>query len=229
MTDAVTVRPSRNTAERLDRLGLAIEAGRVVMTDFSEAGGAYIHHTEIPIAVAGLSMVSPVFARGRFPKFSFIDLIHKRPSMDEDEVVAFAEVCGIRVEPPFWGNGVPFGLHLWDVIDRYALHPFFERVARPFGNNGDHYSMRPRGFAWTQDFEPEIPGELAKWRAAYRKLDTPHQLMVATVLQLYRQGDDKFWMVRVPKAWHSADGIVALREAGFLADWARLYALYPGW
>jgi hypothetical protein len=206
-----------------------MDAGRVVMTDFSEAGTTYVHHTQVPIAIAGYTLVSPVFARGRFPKFSFIDLIHKRPAMDEDDVVAFATVCGIQVQPPFWGNGVPFGKHLWDVIDRYGLEPFFERVPRPFGGSGDHFLMRPRGFAWTQDFEPEIPGELAKWRAAYRKLDTAHQLMVATVLQLYRQGEDKLWMVRVPKTWHAAEGIAALQEAGFLADWARLYALYPGW
>lgn len=55
------------------------------------------------------------------------------------------------------------------------------------------------------------------------------QLLVATVLQLYRQGPDKFWMVRVPKSCHAADGIAILRDHGALHDWARLYALYPGW
>lgn len=51
--------------------------------------------------------------------------------------------------------------------------------------------------------------------------------MVATVLQLYRSGEETNWMVRVPKKWHGAEGIEILRDQGVLADWGRLYALYP--
>lgn len=221
---AITI-PNSKTAEMLDRLGLAIDAGTVVMADYTEAESCYIHHTQVPVAVTGYALVSPAFARGRFPKLSFIDVIQKRPSMDEYEAVALASLCGVEVKPPFWGNGEPFGAHLWDVIARYRLEPFFERRDRPYGRDGDHYFMRPRGWS-TND---ELPDVLAKWRADYRKLGTPHQLMVATVLQLYRQGTDRRWMVRVPKTWHAADGIDELHAAGFLADWARLVALYPGW
>ncbi len=228
--DINTVTPTADAGvlEMLDRFGLALDNGRVVMTDFDGSGNCYIHHSQAPVAVAGFAMVSPTFARGRFPDWSFINLIQKRPAMDETEVMAFAAVCGIAVKPPFWSRPGPFAAHLWDVIGRYHLEPFFERVERAFGN-GDHYFMRPRGFDWNNAEQSELPNGLANWRAAYRKLDTPHQLMVATILQLYRQGKDQYWMVRVPKTWLAADGVDELRRAGFLADWARLYALYPGW
>jgi hypothetical protein len=163
-------------------------------------------------------------------QLSFINLIQKRPAMDDNEVMAFAAVCGIKVEPPFWSNAKPFADHLWDVIGRYKLEPFFQRLTQAYGGgSGDHYLMRPRGMDWGSSEQSELPKGLANWRAAYRKLDTPHQLMVATILQLYLQGEDHYWMVRVPKIWHAADGVDELRRAGFLADWARLYALYPGW
>jgi len=53
--------------------------------------------------------------------------------------------------------------------------------------------------------------------------------MVATIMTLYLQRDDKRWMVRVPKKWHAVDGVLSLRDAGYLQDWAKLVALYPGW
>ncbi|QNM95453.1 hypothetical protein [Chitinimonas koreensis] len=215
------------TADFLSQFGLAMNEGAVEIANYERACDCYVHHSQVPVAVAGYALASPTFAQRQFPKFSFIDLIQKRPSMDVQEAVALAAVCGADVTPPFWGNGGPFGKHLWLVIERYRLDPFFERVDQPYGSDGDHYYMRPRGIdARTGDAIPEV---LVRWREAYRKLDTPYQLMVATVLQLYRQGPDKHWMVRVPKTWHAAEGVQALRAAGFLADWARLVALYPGW
>jgi hypothetical protein len=54
-------------------------------------------------------------------------------------------------------------------------------------------------------------------------------MLVASLLWLYRGGEDKTWMARLPKAWHAVDALVALRAAGLLEDWAKLVALYPGW
>ncbi len=225
------VRIGADVAELLDRLGLAIGASHVEIVDFKQAESCYIHHTQVPVALTGYALVSPAFARGRFPKLSFIDLIHKRPSMGEIEACAIAAVCGAEVVPPFWSNPEPFSDHLWSVIARHGLEPFFERVGERyrFGSRGDHYLMRPRGFNWSDPDQPEIPGALAKWRADYKKLPPARQLMVATILQLYRQGGDPCWMVRVPKKWHAAEGVEILKKDGALQDWARLYALYPGW
>ena len=218
-------------AELLDELGLAIGTSQVEIIDSRQAESCYIHHARVPVALTGYALVSPALARGRFPGFSFVDLIHKRPSMDEIEVCAFAAICGAEVTPPFWGNPEPFGAHLWHVIGRYGLDPFFERVAERhrYGNHGDHFLMRPRGFDWSDPDQSEIPGALAKWRSDYKKLPPARQLMVATILQLYLQDDDSCWMARVPKKWHASKGIEILKKEGALQDWVRLYALYPGW
>jgi hypothetical protein len=218
----------REAHRLLDSFGLAIGVHKVEIIDFDLAGHCHIHHTQLPIALVGYALVSPAFARGRFPEFSFIDLIRKRPSMDETEVIALAEVCRIAVQPPFWSNPGPFSDHLWDVIDRYALWPFFVRVDRHFGAGG-HYAMRPRGFDWSLPDQPELVGALAQWRKDYKGIPPAMQLMVATILQLYLQDEDRVWMVRVPKKWHAAEGIEILEHAGFLRDWAKLYVLYPGW
>lgn len=224
------IQPTREIAEVLDSLGLAIGAHQVEIVDFKQAESCYVHHSLVPVALVGYAIVSPVFARGRFPKHSFIDLIQKRPSMDTLEALALATECGADVAPPIGlANPRPFGEHLWAVIDRYDLSAFFERVDRPYGSGGEHFLMRPRGFDWNTPSQPEIPGAVQKWRRDYKALPLVRQLMVATVLQLYRQGPDQYWMVRVPKTWHAAEGIAILHANGVLADWARLYALYSGW
>lgn len=221
--------PSAEVMKILDGLGLAIGSRQVEITDFKQAEAGYVHHSTVPVALVGYAVVSPTFARGRFPKYSFIDLIQKRPSMDESEALALSAVCGADVTPPFWGNAGPFGKHLWDVIARYDLGAFFERVERRYGGEGDHYLMRPRGFLWDGHEQMEITGALQQWRRDYKALPPVRQLMVASVLQLYRQGPDAHWMVRVPKNWHAAEGIEILRDQGALRDWGKLYATYPGW
>lgn len=220
--------PTTSTSVLLDSLGLAIGAQAVELVDIHEAETTYIHHSLVPVALVGYALVSPTFAKGRFPKLSFIDLIHKRPTMDDIEARAMAAVCGIDIEPGSWSNP-GFGTHLWEMIERYDLGAFFQRVDRPYGSGGEHYLMRPRGFDWSNPDNPEIPGGLDLWRSAYRQLQTHRQLLVATILQLYLQREDEHWMVRVPKKWHAADGITVLNEQGVLRDWAKLYVLYPGW
>lgn len=182
----------------------------------------------MPVAVTGYALVSLPFARGRFPEYSFLNLVRARPSMDDTEAEAFAAVCGVKVAPPFWDRPGPFATHLWDVIDRHELGAFFERLPGSHPS-GDHYAMRPRGFTYTDPGWPEIPGAMAAWRKAYKALSTERQLMVATILALYNQAADKTWLVRVPKKWHAAEGVAILNGAGYLTDWARLVALYPAW
>jgi hypothetical protein len=54
-------------------------------------------------------------------------------------------------------------------------------------------------------------------------------MLVASIIWLYRGGEDKTWMSGLPRSWHAADAIVAMRDAGFFGDWALLISLYPGW
>ncbi len=224
-----TVHDGHAVQDFIGQFGLALGRTQVELVDVSQAETCYIHHSQMPVAVAGYAMASPTFARGRFPKTTFIELIQKRPAMDQKEVIAFAGICGINVTPPFWGNGAPFAAQLWAMIERYELGDFFERLNGTDQGNGDHVLMRPRGIDWSDPNWPEVPAVIDAWRKSYKKLPMARQLMVATILQLYRQGEDRVWMVRVPKKWLAADGIAELQEQGMLADWARLFALYPGW
>lgn len=227
MTTLATLPPkSRAVAELLDELGLAIGTHQVEIVDFKQAETSYIHHTRVPVAVVGYALVSSAFARGRFPKFSFLDIVAKRPSMDETEAQALAAICGAEATPPFWDNPGPFTAHLYDVIDRYELDDFFGHDKS--GKPGTHYQVRPKGYAWDSDWS-EQPEVLKKWRADYRKLSPERQLMVATIVRLYNSNETNWLIGRVPKNWHATEGITILHGAGALADWARLVALYPAW
>lgn len=221
--------PTKEVSELLDQMGLAIGPHQVELIDFKQAESCYIHHTSAPVALVGYASVSPTFARGRFPNFSFLDLIAKRPSMDEREACALAAICETDVTPPFWGNPAPFGRQLWAVIERYDLSMFFDRLdpKNAYGSGGDHYLMRPRGGNMEIE-DANTEAILKQWRADYKKLPEFRQLLVATIIRLYNS-DESRWLVRVPKKWHAAEGIEILRAQGALADWARLYALYPGW
>lgn len=154
------MRIGADVAELLDRLGLGIGASQVEIVDFKQAESCYIHHTQVPVALTGYALVSPAFARGRFPKLSFIDLIHKRPSMGEIEACAIAAVCGAEVVPPFWSNPEPFSDHLWSVIARHGLEPFFERVGERyrFGSRGGPLSDAAPGFQLEQSGSAGDPG-----------------------------------------------------------------------
>lgn len=223
MTSPVTTRNSE-VAELLDELGLAIGVYQVEIIDFKQAETCYIHHSRVPVAVTGYALVSPAFARGRFPKALFLGLVAKRPSMDETEAQALAAICGAEATPPFWSNRPPFRAHLLDVIARYDLGAFFV----PDEEKGDRQLVRPAGFNYGGDWDAN-PADLAKWRADYRKLPPERQLMVATIVRLYNSNETHWVVGRVPKNWHAAEGISILHGAGALADWARLVALYPGW
>lgn len=210
----------------LAELGLVVKPGGVeIISGFDES--AYVHHTRMPVAVAGYSLISPGYVISKFPGITLLELVRKRPSMDGCEAAALAAVCRAHVTPPFWGNPKPFVDHLLDVIARHGLGDFFVMEEQPEGTRLS--AFRPHGFDWSDPMWPEIPGVISRWRKDYRALSPSRQIMVATIMQLYMQRDDRIWMVRVPKKWSAVEGIEILRDAGYLPDWAKLVALYPGW
>ena len=118
------------TAALLQTFGLELSAGDlVVMTDFALAESAYIHHSTVPVAVAAMAVVSPTFARGRFPKLRLVDVVAKVLAMDGREIHALATVCGANIDslPEGSGRAPAFAAHLVDVIARYELGGFFLR------------------------------------------------------------------------------------------------------
>jgi hypothetical protein len=125
--------------------------------------------------------------------------------------------------------GVPsralaFAAHLVDVITRYQLDAFFTRDPSRAINGID---VRPRGIAPHTDQVDKAA--MSEWRRAFKAAPTVRQIMVATIICLYRGDADKLWLSRTPSTWHAADAVAALAEAGALRDWGRLVALYPGW
>ena len=219
-----------NVGEKLASLGVEIDArGVVLFRDLGQAANCYIHHSSQPVAAAAYAMVSPIFAKGRFPNYTLINFLRKRPAMDGVEILAFEAVCGAPLELPEALGGVKFFNQILMVLEKYSLSDFFVRT--PLGRRTveDHHCVRPTGFDFTLPNQPEIPGALKAWRTRYRLLSPVRQMMVATILTLYLTREDEFWMIRVPKDWHVADAIDLMRNEGVLEDWARVVGLYPGW
>ena len=169
-----------------------------------------------------MAVASPTFARGRFPKLRLVDVVAKVPVMDGREIRALATVCGANIDGS--SRAPAFAAHLLDIIARYELDAFFTRVPDRAVNGID---VRPRGIDWrTEQVDAKA---MAEWRCAYKALPRVRQMMVATIIWLYRGEPDKTWLARLPSTWHAADAVAALVEAGALRDWGRLVALYPGW
>jgi len=210
-------------------LGIALRGSPAPQLDCESARSCYVHHTAVPVALLGYTLASSEIARAKFQRWSLSDVVRKRPFMDEYEATALAAIAGVEVSPPYWGNGGPFGKQLWNVITRYELGPLFERVSRPYGTAGDHFFMRPRGMAWEEDGQRELPDVMLAWRASYRKLPLVHQMMAVTILNLYSDSAEAHWMRGLRRRWNAVDSVLELDAKGALVDWARLMALYPGW
>lgn len=209
----------------LDELGLHLPShGRPEILDFTQAETCYVHHSRVPTAMVGYALVSSTFARGKFPKFTFIAMMDKRSSMDEYEVCAVADMCGADVTPPFWGNPGPFTAQLHSVIGKYDLWGLFRK--NEHGTPGTPFEIIPVGSH--EDANSDV---LKKWRADFKKLSDVQKAMAISILGLYNaHACNNHWLLRVPaKSWHAVDGIQILRENNALADWGKLFAEYPGW
>jgi hypothetical protein len=139
---------------------------------------------------------------------------------------ALAAVCGASVDDvPLGSWRAPvFATHLVDIIARYQLDAFFTRDLSRAINGID---VRLRGIDPRTDQVDKTA--MTEWRRAFKAAPTVQQIMVATIICLYRGDADKLWLSRTPSTWHAADAVAALVEAGALRDWGRLVALYPGW
>lgn len=176
-----------------------------------------------PLDVIRLSFASVDAARDRFPGYRLARLVAARPELDEDDIERLSDMLGIDLLQPMAGVARPFDRHLRDVITLYALGALF----RDDGHAPYHHAIRPTGYDYHRD--DVDPSGMALWRADYRAMPEVRQMMAASIVWLYRAGKDNVWLRRVPCTWHAAEAIACLRGSGALQDWARLYALYPGW
>ncbi|WP_395678737.1 hypothetical protein [Inquilinus sp.] len=215
----------RRVALLLADIGIEIAPGGIVaMADIHKAEHQYVDHTTKPVAAAAFAVVSPSFAKGRFPNYRLVDLVTNRPSLDGTEACAIAAVCGAPINLPHHLQAdEAFARQLVRVIDSYDLGAFYLRTDR-----GEHHrAIRPAGVDWST--EQTIPAEMQAWRQAYCALPPGRQMLTATLMWLYRGDPDTTWLGRLPCGWLAADAITQLRRDGALADWGRLVALYPGW
>lgn len=176
-----------------------------------------------PLQVIRLSLEAAEAARESFPGYRLTRLVVARLDLDETEVVQLANLFGLDVVCPAPGVSRPFNDHLRNVIHRYSLGVLFsDDGPAPY-----HHAIRPTGYDFYRD--EVIPTGMERWRADYREMSDERQMLAASIIWLYRAGKDNVWLRRVPCTWHAADALSCMSVAGALDDWARLYALYPGW
>lgn len=188
--------------------------------------GVSLHHTEVPVFVCALAVT-----RGRvtmetvldYEDYTLGELVLKRFSLDYTEAAAIWAACQGSMSGVVAPNAPAFFHQVCRVISICELEPFF----RVGPNAGSHYDIRPTAFDF--DRAQDMPEAMKRWKAMYRALPITRQIMVATVMWLYRGTDDKTWLNRVPRRWPAVGAIQELRSAGLVVEWAKLVALYPGW
>jgi len=152
-----------------------------------------------------------------------VQVVLSRFSMNEPEAWAFARLCGDHQCGPESPPETSFHAELRRIIQKYQLWRFFNAS----GPGIEHRAIVPSAYdSATGDV---LPSEMAEWRAAYRDLSPARQMMVATIVWLYRGCKDSIWLRRVPVAWGVVEAVTSLRSEGLLLDWGVLLARYPGW
>lgn len=215
----------------LHQLGVHEESpGIWAFSDIQAASHGYIHHSHKPIALVAYASINPTFAAGRFPNYTLIDLVEKIPFLDGIEYTALAIVCGIPtpIYPSAEQRGKVFGAVAWDIVHQYGLDDCFTQ-SRAYGSEGSHYTMRPCGF--DHDRSEPIPEALKAMRSAYRKMTKVQRVMVLTLLHLYSQGKDDFYLKGgCTTKISAAEAIQVIRaDQAALSMWGQLVTHYAGW
>jgi hypothetical protein len=176
-----------------------------------------------PLAVISLALQSIDAAKHQFPNYRLTQLVGARIELDELDIAKLPGILGIDILCQVPGVLRPFNDHLRRVISDYGLEQlFFDDGFAPY-----HHAIRPTGYDFYRD--EVIPLGMEQWRADYRSMADERQMLAASIMWLYRAGKDNVWLRRVPCTWHAVDAIECMRSNNVLADWARLFALYPGW
>lgn len=176
-----------------------------------------------PLALIALSLQSPAAARERYPDYRLTKLVASRLELDDADMVRLTAILGIGLSDPRDDVLRPFDHHLRHVIARYDFGSLFCAD----GPGTYHHAIRPTGYDF--HYDEVIPTAMEQWRADYRAMPDERQMLAASIIWLYRAGKDNRWLRRVPCTWQAADAINHMQSAGVLVDWARLFALYPGW
>ena len=176
-----------------------------------------------PLAVMQLALRSPGEAKVRCSNYRFSRLVASRLQLNDLDMESFSGILEMDPVNPSMEQRRPFDDQLRHVITRYGLQSLFTDD----GPGPYHHSIRPTGYNFHSD--AVIPTAMERWRADYRGMADHRQMLAASIIWLYRGRKDSCWLRRVPCTWDVVDALDALRSARAIADWGRLFALYPGW
>lgn len=176
-----------------------------------------------PLQLIKLALNDREAAKEHFSDYRLTRLVVARFDLDEHDLMQFSGLVGDEGLRPAADVPRPFNAHLRNVIARYGLGALFSDD----GPGLHHHAIRPTGYDFIRD--EVIPRDMERWRADYRDMPDERQMLAASIVWLYRAGKDNVWLRRVPCTWHAADAISCMNAAGVFRDWARLFALYPGW
>jgi hypothetical protein len=213
-------------ASLIEQLGLGFDEknGVLVLDRFRVVAALGTTHSRA-IAAIGLSLQTSksIEAEQLLNGVQLSEIALCRLEMESAEAWALALACGAVpcVSEPI--DDSHFHAELRRTIQKFQLWKFFNAS----GPGLEHRSIVPSAY---DAFVGEVrPGEMAEWRASFRALSPGRQMMLATIVWLYRGSKDSIWLRRVPIAWNVLDAVRALRDEGMLADWGLLIARYPGW
>lgn len=215
-----------SVADILAQFGLAFAPGNIItLEDIQLAERCFIHPTQALIAAVGWTRVSPSFARGRLPDSRLGDLVVRRSRMDDLDAAAFAAVCGAETRPPYRHADQLFGELLCVYLQLYELTDYFHIDPVAWERRRWHRSVRPVGIV----DDHVDPSALADWQRRYTAEPAYRQILIATVMWLYRMDLDGPWLASMSADWHVADAVPLLGSQGLLTHWGALVARYPGW
>jgi hypothetical protein len=177
----------------------------------------------MPLVLVALALRSPDQAQRRFPGYRLAHLVAARVDMDASEIERLGQLLGLNLGAPQEEMPRLFDEQLRRVIDAYSLGALFSAD----GPGPRHHAIRPTGYDF--DADEVIAAGMEQWRAHYRAMPGERQMLAGSIIWLFRAGADNRWLRRVPVTWHAAAALDIMKHAGVLEDWARLFALYPGW
>lgn len=205
------------------RIGIAISGDGVRVIALEKAREALQVSHLWPIAALAI-LLADCEDDGGVNNARLSQVISCRRDMDIAEVAAFSRLCG-STNDQFSGVtcDAEFHLELRRIIHKYRLWAFFNGA----GPGIEHRGIMPSAYdALTGEVRSH---EMAQWRANYRTLSPERQIILATIVWLYRGGSDSVWLRRVPINWTVEQGVKILQEKQALSDWGALISKWVHW
>lgn len=213
-------------ASLIEQFGLSFDEknGVLVLDKFRVIAALSNTHSRA-VAAVGLSLQTSksIEAEQLLSGVQLSEIALCRLEMEPAEAWALARACGAVSFVPEPIDDSRFHAELRRIIQKFQLWKFFNAS----GPGLEHRSIVPSAYdAFVGEIRPE---EMAGWRESFRALSPGRQMMLATIIWLYRGGKDSIWLRRVPVAWNVLDAVRVLKNEGLLVDWGLLIARYPGW